>query len=118
MLKAPMAKRHRGRTRARREAPPAQRRAVTPERSERVEREESPVPRPAARPAHRPARGAARPTRAGFSRASGDASAALQRAAIAERTFVSKDFRRLGLVIVVCAVLLVVSGFVERALVR
>lgn len=118
MLKAPMAKRHRGRTRARRE-PTVQRHAVAPERTERAEREASPVPRPAAaRPGHRPPRSAVRSSRSGYARAAGDPSQALERAAVAERTFVTKDFRRLGLVIAACVVLLIVSGIVEGMLVR
>ena len=46
---------------------------------------------------HRPTRS----SRTGWSRAVGAPSGSLQRAAVLERVFISKDFRRLGLVVAV-----------------
>ncbi len=105
MLDAPtMAKRHRTRPRTRRVE--AERR--TPATA--AEREST----PATRPAHR----AVRTSRAGYSRAAGTPSQALERAAVAERAFVVKDFRRLGIVVGIALVLLVASGLVEGLLLK
>lgn len=98
-----MAKRHRTRARTRRgleaarraSAPSAPREAVSSPR----------VP-------HRPMRG----SRTGYARAVGAPSQSLDRAALLERTFVGRDFRRLGLVVAIALVLLVVSGIVEGML--
>ena len=64
------------------------------------------------RTTHRPVRG----SRTGYSRAVGVPSGALQRASVVERTFIVKDFRRLGIVVGVALALLVVAGFAESAL--
>ncbi len=101
-----MGRRHRTRTRTRRDAVAA-RRAPAPVRAERE-------PVPAARPVHRPLRAA----RGGFARAAGAPSAALERAAVMERGFVTRDFRRVGVVLAICIVLLVAAGIVEGLLVR
>jgi hypothetical protein len=73
------------------------------------------VERDAARPAVSRTRYA---SRSGTARALGAPSAALERAASLERTYVLKDFRRIALVVVVALVLLVASGvilsFAER----
>jgi len=101
-----MAKRHRTRARSRRGIEAA-RRATTPERAEREEA-------PASRPTHRPSRTG----RAGSSRAVGAPSQSLERAAVMERGFIFKDFRRLGLVVAVGAVVLVLAGVLEGMLVK
>ena len=101
-----MAKRHRTRPRQRRPAEAAHR-AVAP----RVEREIAPVTRTTA---HRPVRG----SRTGYSRAMGAPSGALERAALIERTFISKDFRRLTLVVGIAIALLVVFGVLEGMFVK
>ena len=101
-----MAKRHRTRPRSRRGIEAA-RRATTPAR---VDREEAPAPRPT----HRPTR----PGRAGYARAAGAPSQTLERAAVMERGFIVKDFRRLGLVVGVGAIVLVVAGVLEGMLVK
>jgi hypothetical protein len=98
-----MPKRHRVRARARRPIESAA-------RVERVERER--VDRPA-RPRYRGA-----PIGAATARAIGEASPTLERAAVAERTYVMKDFRRLGIVVAVMLVLLVASGFGVQLLLR
>jgi len=51
-------------------------------------------------------------------RATDAASPVLERAAAAERTYVMKDVRRLGLVAAVMLVLLVASGFAVETLLR
>ena len=107
MLVAPkMAKRHRTRARTRRGIEAA-RRTTTP----RVERDEAPVTRSVA---HRPSRS----SRTGYSRAAGAPSATLERAAQIERGFISKDFRRLGLVVGISLALLVVAGVVENVVIK
>jgi hypothetical protein len=102
-----MAKRHRTRPRQRRPAETAHRAAAAP----RVDREAAPIARASA---HRPVR--ARST--GYSRAMGTPSGALERAALVERNYISKDFRRLGLVVGVALALLVVLGFLEGIVLR
>lgn len=102
-----MAKRHRTRPRSRRGIEAARRQSAPA----RVEREETAVTR---QPMHRPVRTA----RAGASRAAGTPSASLERAAVVERNFIVKDFRRLGLVVGVGLVVLIAAGFVESALVK
>jgi hypothetical protein len=101
-----MARRHRSRSRTRRSADQAHR-PVAP----RAERESAPAPRATT---HRPARTG----RSGYSRAVGSPSASLEKAAVLERGFIAKDFRRLGLVIGVALALLVVSGLLESVLLR
>jgi hypothetical protein len=104
MLEPPtMAKRHRTRARTRRDIE-ASRRSTAPAPAGAA-RESSPAPRVT----HRPSRG----SRTGFSRAAGAPSPALERAAVLERTYVGKDFRRLGLVVAIGLALLLVSGVVE-----
>lgn len=76
-----------------------------PERAE-AERSDRPLPR-------RPRSAVTGPVRA-----TDAASPVLERAAAAERTYVMKDVRRLGLVALVMLVLLVASGFGVEALLR
>lgn len=101
-----MARRHRTRTRTRRGAETA-RSTAAPVRAEREEA------RPT-RPAHR----AVRSSRAGTARAVGAPSAVLERAAIGERSFVLKDFRRLAVVVAVAIVILIVAGLLESFLIK
>ena len=54
-------------------------------------------------------------TRLGYSRAAGAPSAALERASVMERTFVAKDFRRLGLTVAIALALLIAAGLLESA---
>ena len=103
MLQAPMARRHRSRSRTRRSVDQTHR-AVAP-------RESAPSPRAAT---HRPTRVG----RSGYSRAVGTPSASLERAAVLERGFIAKDFRRLAIVVGVALALLVVSGVLESVLLR
>jgi len=99
-----MAKRHRTRPRQRRAAESSHR-ATAP----RVEREATVAQRAGT---HRPIRG----SRTGWSRAAGVPSGTLLRAATIERGFISKDFRRLGLVVGIALALLVLAGLAESAL--
>ena len=101
-----MAKRHRTRPRQRRPAEAAPRTT-----GPRVEREATPITRTTA---HRPARG----SRTGYSRALGTPSGALERSAILERNFISKDFRRLAIVVGVAIALLVIFGVLESAVLK
>lgn len=55
--------------------------------------------------------------RTGVTRAVGEPSAALERAAQLERGYVVKDFRRLGITIVAMLALLAASGFVVNTLI-
>ena len=80
-------------------------RAVQP----RAEREVAPTPRAGT---HRPVRG----SRTGWSRAVGVPSGALLRSAVMERGFISKDFRRLAIVVGIALALLVAAGFAESML--
>lgn len=100
MLVIPMPKRNRLRARARRPLETTAR----PERAE-VERSDRPLPR------------RSRSAVTGPVRATDAASPVLERAAAAERTYVMKDVRRLGLVAAVMFVLLIASGVgVDRLL--
>lgn len=101
-----MARRHRTRTRTRRGAETA-RTTAAPVRAEREEARTS-------RPAHR----AVRSSRAGTSRAMGAPSAALERSAVGERSFVLKDFRRLAVVVAVAVVILIIAGLLESVLIK
>lgn len=101
-----MARRHRTRTRTRRGSETAR----TAPATVREEREES-RPRAAV---HRPQRS----SRTGWARAVGDPSASLERAAVMERGFVGKDFRRVALVVAISVVVLVVAGLLESAFVK
>ncbi|HUQ42406.1 MAG TPA: hypothetical protein VM052_07885 [Candidatus Limnocylindrales bacterium] len=101
-----MAKRHRARPRQRRTVDATHRTAPA-----RVEREAAPVARAAT---HRPVRG----SRTGYSRAAGAASGALDRAAGLERVFISKDLRRLALVVGIAMALLLVFGLLEGLLLK
>ena len=101
-----MAKRHRTRPRQRRAVDSAHRTA-TP----RPEREAAPVLRT---PTHRTVRG----SRTGYSRAAGAPSNTLERASSIERNFISKDLRRLGLVVAIALGLLVVFGVLEGLVLR
>ena len=76
-----------------------------------MERESAPVTRPAA---HRTVRA----SRTGYSRAVGTPSASLERAAVLERGFILKDFRRLALVVGIALALLIAAGVLESALLR
>ena len=104
-----MAKRHRTRPRTRRAIETARR---TP--APHAEREA--VPAPAAAPVRRDAHRTVRSTRGGYARALGAPSATLERAAVMERGFVVKDFRRVGLVVAISLALLIVSGLLESTL--
>src|SRR5262245_60832681 len=104
-----MAKRHRTRPRSRRGIEAA-RRTPAPVREERVDREEAPAPRAA----HRPVRVG----RSGYSRAAGAPSQSLERAAVLERGFIVKDFRRLAMVVAIGLVVLVIAGVLEGMLVK
>jgi hypothetical protein len=101
-----MAKRHRTRPRQRRPAEAAHRTAAP-----RVEREAAPITRTSA---HRPVRG----SRTGYSRAMGTPSGALERSALLERNYISKDFRRLALVVGIAIALLVVFGVLEGVVLK
>ena len=102
-----MAKKHRVRTRSRR-AVEASRRASAP-RPATPEREQQPS-RPVA--AGRPTRYG---SRSGTSRAIGAPSQSLERAAAWERGYVTKDFRRMAVVVVIALALLIVAGLVLNA---
>lgn len=54
--------------------------------------------------------------RAGVARAIGEPSPVLEREAVQERAFVTKDFRRIAIVIAVMVVLLIVSDLAVNAL--
>ena len=56
------------------------------------------------------------PVRAGVARAIGEPSPILEREAVQERTYVTKDFRRIGMVIAVMVALLIVSDIAVNAL--
>jgi hypothetical protein len=56
--------------------------------------------------------------RSGTSRAVGAPSAGLERAAAWERGYVTKDFRRMAIVVVIALALLVVAGIVLNILER
>lgn len=64
------------------------------------------------------ARGTARAGRTGASRAIGDPSPTLQKAAAWERAYVVKDFRRIGVTVAFTLVLLALSGLGVNALLR
>jgi hypothetical protein len=57
-------------------------------------------------------------SRTGTSRAVGAPSAGLERAAAGERSYVTKDFRRMAVVVVIALALLVVAGIVLNILER
>ncbi len=99
-----MSRRSRARSRSRRGGEAA-RRVVTPRREDREV---------APRQAGYRARGSI--TRTGFARAVGQPSASLERAALLERGFIVKDFRRLALTVAVAVALLIAAGLVESAL--
>ena len=101
-----MARRQRGRTRARRAAD-ASSRHVAPVRTEREGGSIRTAP-------HRPTR----VTRTGYSRAAGAPSQSLERAAVLERGYIAKDFRRLAVVIAIALVVLVAAGYLESVLLK
>jgi hypothetical protein len=103
-----VAKKHRVRARSRR-AVEASRRAsaVRPAATER----EAPRPVPSARATRYG-------SRSGTSRAVGAPSASLERAAAWERGYVTKDFRRMAIVVVIALVLLIAAGLILNALGR
>jgi hypothetical protein len=101
-----MARRSRTRSRSRRETT-ASRRATTPRASERED---------APRPSGYRARASGSVTRAGYSRAAGAPSAALERESLVERATVARDFRRLGLTIAIAMLLLIGLGMLQGAL--
>ncbi len=108
-----MAKRHRTKARSRR-AIETSRRSPAPAPAPHAEREApTTTTAPARRDAHRPA---ARGARGGYARALGNPSASLERAAVLERGFVVKDFRRVALVVAIALALLIVSGVLESVL--
>jgi hypothetical protein len=94
-----VAKKHRVRARSRR-AVEAARRASAPRPTAPVREQVRPA-------ASRPQRYG---PRSGTSRAAGAPSAALERAAAWERTFVTKDFRRMAIIVAIALALLVASG--------
>lgn len=114
MLVVPMPKRNRVRARARRPVQTAPEPSERPERAERPER----VERERADRGERRARYRGAPPSPGGSRAIGEASPTLERAAALERGYVVKDFGRLGKVVVAVLVLLGLSGVVVNALVK
>jgi hypothetical protein len=99
-----VAKKHRVRARSRR-AVEASRRASSSARPVPAEREREPAR--ASTP-----RATRYGSRSGTSRAAGAPSAALERAAAWERNYVTKDFRRMAIVVVIALALLVVAGIV------
>jgi hypothetical protein len=100
-----VAKKHRVHARSRR-AVEASRRASAA-RPATPEREQQPSSRPAT--AGRTTRYG---SRTGTSRAVGAPSQALERAAAWERGYVTKDFRRMAIVVVIAMVLLIVAGVI------
>ncbi|MBM4363363.1 MAG: hypothetical protein FJ104_11830, partial [Deltaproteobacteria bacterium] len=56
--------------------------------------------------------------RVGIGRAIGPPSAALERAAAAERIFVVKDFKRMGIVVAATLVTLIAAGLLESTFLR
>jgi hypothetical protein len=56
------------------------------------------------------------PVRAGAPRAVGEPSAVLEREAVQERTYVTRDFRRIGIVVAIMVALLIVSDIAVNAL--
>jgi hypothetical protein len=56
------------------------------------------------------------PVRAGSARAVGEPSAVLEREAVRERTFVTRDFRRIAVVVAIMVALLIVSDVAVNAL--
>lgn len=103
-----MARRQRRSTRERRAASGATARAATHDR-----------PATGAPTTRRSYAGSARAgagVRPGAARAVGAPSAALQREAEAERAYVQKDFRRIGMVVAIMAALLVLSDIAVNAL--
>jgi len=56
------------------------------------------------------------PFRAGVARAEGEPSPVLEREAAQERAYVTKDFRRIGIVVVVMVALLILSDIAVNAL--
>jgi hypothetical protein len=103
-----VAKKHRVRARSRR-AVEASRRASAP-RPATPDRDQ---PRPAAT-----ARTTRYGSRSGTSRAVGAPSAGLERAAAWERGYVTKDFRRMAVVVVIALALLVAAGLFLNAFER
>jgi hypothetical protein len=101
-----VAKKHRVRARSRR-AVEASRRASAP-RPATAEHEVS------SRPAT-PSRTTRYGARSGTSRAVGAPSAGLERAAAWERGYVTKDFRRMAIVVVIALALLVAAGLLLNA---
>ena len=97
-----MAKKHRVRTRSRRASAP---RPLAPEREQ--------PSRPAAI-----ARTTRYGSRSGTSRAVGAPSSSLERAAAWERGYVTKDFRRMAIVVVIALALLIAAGLVLNAIGR
>jgi hypothetical protein len=57
-------------------------------------------------------------SRSGTSRAVGAPSASLERAAAWERGYVTKDFRRMAIVVAIALVLLIATGLILNALGR
>jgi hypothetical protein len=106
-----MAKRHRTRPRQRRPVDSAHRTAAP-----RAEREEAPAARTTASAARTPAHRTVRGSRTGYSRAAGAASNTLDRAALLERNFISKDLRKLALVVGIALAILVIAGMLESTL--
>ncbi|HEY8826079.1 MAG TPA: hypothetical protein VIP07_14520 [Candidatus Limnocylindria bacterium] len=104
-----MAKKHRVRTRSRR-AVEASRRASAP-RAATPEREVASRPAVIARTTRYA-------SRSGTSRAVGTPSPSLERAAAWERGYVTKDFRRMAIVVVIALALLIAAGLFLNAFER
>ena len=104
-----MAKKHRVRARSRRVVEASRRasavRPVAPEREP-------------SRPVASSSRATRYGSRSGTSRAVGAPSASLERAAAWERGYVTKDFRRMAVVVVIALALLVVAGLILNYLER
>jgi hypothetical protein len=107
MLDVPMARRQRGRTRARRAQDAASRHPAT---ARPVERDYG----AGSRGVHR----TARVSRSGYARAVGEPSQSLEKAAVLERGYIAKDFRRLAVVIVVSVIVLIIAGYLESTFIK
>jgi len=59
-----------------------------------------------------------RVSRTGFARAVGEPSPSLDRAAVLERGYIAKDFRRLALVIAISVVVLIAAGYLESTFIK
>src|SRR5213083_1722436 len=81
-----------------------------------VARERAVASPPPARRSYSGSQRAGSPVRPGVARAVGEPSAILEREAVQERGYVTKDFRRIGIVVAVMVVLLILSDIAVNAL--